>query len=158
MPCAYQWNSDWSKLCIPYCTEPCAIRSGMDSDLVRSRMFSCTAAVLISTSDAGTRPLPSLRGTSRSDTIACSAVERDRKSTRLNSSHDQISYAVFCLKKKKKNEVYNEKRHARHLSNGNEVHTRHLELEREVEVQDADRERDEARYTHETDCLHANES
>src|SRR2546421_9405198 len=27
----------------------------------------------------------------------------DRKSTRLNSSHDQISYAVFCLKKKKKN-------------------------------------------------------
>src|SRR5256886_13582839 len=29
---------------------------------------------------------------------------RDRKSTRLNSSHSQISYAVFCLKKKKKNE------------------------------------------------------
>src|SRR2546421_5638301 len=28
----------------------------------------------------------------------------DRKSTRLNSSHDQISYAVFCLKKKKKKE------------------------------------------------------
>src|SRR2546428_8129446 len=27
--------------------------------------------------------------------------ERDRKSTRLNSSHDQISYAVFCLKKKR---------------------------------------------------------
>src|SRR2546430_3963725 len=28
-------------------------------------------------------------------------VQRDRKSTRLNSSHSQISYAVFCLKKKK---------------------------------------------------------
>src|SRR2546422_2105373 len=28
--------------------------------------------------------------------------ERDRKSTRLNSSHGYISYAVFCLKKKKK--------------------------------------------------------
>src|SRR2546428_9306202 len=28
-------------------------------------------------------------------------LEQDRKSTRLNSSHDQISYAVFCLKKKK---------------------------------------------------------
>src|SRR2546430_9058928 len=28
-------------------------------------------------------------------------VARDRKSTRLNSSHSQISYAVFCLKKKK---------------------------------------------------------
>src|SRR2546430_13328585 len=31
------------------------------------------------------------------------AKRRDRKSTRLNSSHSQISYAVFCLKKKKKN-------------------------------------------------------
>src|SRR5205085_8183846 len=30
-------------------------------------------------------------------------VKEDRKSTRLNSSHSQISYAVFCLKKKKKN-------------------------------------------------------
>src|SRR2546427_2365724 len=29
----------------------------------------------------------------------------DRKSTRLNSSHSQISYAVFCLKKKKKTEA-----------------------------------------------------
>src|SRR2546430_10990677 len=31
---------------------------------------------------------------------------RDRKSTRLNSSHSQISYAVFCLKKKKQTEEY----------------------------------------------------
>src|SRR2546427_6109201 len=30
----------------------------------------------------------------------------DRKSTRLNSSHSQISYAVFCLKKKKKTSLY----------------------------------------------------
>src|SRR5690625_7040870 len=30
------------------------------------------------------------------------AIEADRKSTRLNSSHVAISYAVFCLKKKKK--------------------------------------------------------
>src|SRR2546427_9429518 len=30
------------------------------------------------------------------------AEKGDRKSTRLNSSHSQISYAVFCLKKKKK--------------------------------------------------------
>src|SRR5438270_10457438 len=30
---------------------------------------------------------------------------QDRKSTRLNSSHSQISYAVFCLKKKKKTEL-----------------------------------------------------
>src|SRR3712207_7311366 len=32
--------------------------------------------------------------------------ERDRKSTRLNSSHANISYAVFCLKKKKKLTTY----------------------------------------------------
>src|SRR5690554_6981618 len=33
---------------------------------------------------------------------ARSSLARDRKSTRLNSSHVRISYAVFCLKKKKK--------------------------------------------------------
>src|SRR3712207_8221127 len=31
--------------------------------------------------------------------------DEDRKSTRLNSSHANISYAVFCLKKKKKNQA-----------------------------------------------------
>src|SRR2546422_7740485 len=33
--------------------------------------------------------------------------KRDRKSTRLNSSHGYISYAVFCLKKKKKSQSIN---------------------------------------------------
>src|SRR5450432_4383210 len=33
------------------------------------------------------------------------ATSPDRKSTRLNSSHDQISYAVFCLKKKKNKKI-----------------------------------------------------
>src|SRR2546427_2116640 len=37
--------------------------------------------------------------------LARRGTDRDRKSTRLNSSHSQISYAVFCLKKKKKNNV-----------------------------------------------------
>src|SRR2546427_3470902 len=36
--------------------------------------------------------------------LVAESVRRDRKSTRLNSSHSQISYAVFCLKKKK-NEI-----------------------------------------------------
>src|SRR5688572_32723461 len=35
---------------------------------------------------------------------------QDRKSTRLNSSHSQISYAVFCLKKKKKNKKKSKKK------------------------------------------------
>src|SRR3989442_8147617 len=33
-------------------------------------------------------------------------IHGDRKSTRLNSSHVRISYAVFCLKKKKNNDIY----------------------------------------------------
>src|SRR2546430_12522046 len=36
---------------------------------------------------------------------AWTAPPRDRKSTRLNSSHSQISYAVFCLKKKKQDDM-----------------------------------------------------
>src|SRR5438105_5673133 len=35
---------------------------------------------------------------------------RDRKSTRLNSSHEWISYAVFCLKKKKKQKIKRQRR------------------------------------------------
>src|SRR2546430_13505513 len=46
---------------------------------------------------------------------------RDRKSTRLNSSHSQISYAVFCLKKKKKHAV---KREDHHTSQRSYVWTR----------------------------------
>src|SRR5438105_7959185 len=41
----------------------------------------------------------SLPGTSVQTCRSCTAL--DRKSTRLNSSHEWISYAVFCLKKKK---------------------------------------------------------
>src|SRR5688572_31521884 len=44
----------------------------------------------------------SIKGGTGNDTIrGGSSWRRDRKSTRLNSSHSQISYAVFCLKKKK---------------------------------------------------------
>src|SRR2546430_7610326 len=41
------------------------------------------------------------RSLERLRTDALDLVQLDRKSTRLNSSHSQISYAVFCLKKKK---------------------------------------------------------
>src|SRR2546430_10107403 len=36
--------------------------------------------------------------------LSAASSTRDRKSTRLNSSHSQISYAVFCLKKKSKDD------------------------------------------------------
>src|SRR2546428_8868594 len=48
------------------------------------------------------RPLNSSEMPSQSPADTSRVVIIDRKSTRLNSSHDQISYAVFCLKKKKK--------------------------------------------------------
>src|SRR2546430_13057132 len=43
------------------------------------------------------------------------AALRDRKSTRLNSSHSQISYAVFCLKKKKNNHTQHSERRLRYI-------------------------------------------
>src|SRR5574341_2125055 len=46
-------------------------------------------------------------------------VSLDRKSTRLNSSHQLISYAVFCLKKKKKNEITTGKEDIRELRKKN---------------------------------------
>src|SRR5438105_11641844 len=39
---------------------------------------------------------------------------RDRKSTRLNSSHEWISYAVFCLKKKKKKKKLRKNKYNKH--------------------------------------------
>src|SRR2546421_2297113 len=50
--------------------------------------------VAVATGPAGPAAAPDDYGYGR--------MRTDRKSTRLNSSHDQISYAVFCLKKKKK--------------------------------------------------------
>src|SRR2546427_9569417 len=51
-----------------------------------------------STKGEGPHPHDALGGRVRAP---ARAGLRDRKSTRLNSSHSQISYAVFCLKKKK---------------------------------------------------------
>src|SRR2546422_5216827 len=49
----------------------------------------------------GRGPGPSRRTRSGAASSPCCAPCGDRKSTRLNSSHGYISYAVFCLKKKK---------------------------------------------------------
>src|SRR2546422_5405772 len=53
--------------------------------------------VIPSSGKPGDNAVIRIRGIARSTTLP-----RDRKSTRLNSSHGYISYAVFCLKKKKK--------------------------------------------------------
>src|SRR2546421_7139215 len=57
--------------------------------------------ILTATSVVTARMTPSRVRKLRS--LCARKESRDRKSTRLNSSHDQISYAVFCLKKKKEN-------------------------------------------------------
>src|SRR5688572_31345541 len=74
----------------------------------RSTLFPYTTLFRSSRSPV---PTPGLRlPVSKSSACMCEAsivfadAKQDRKSTRLNSSHSQISYAVFCLKKKNKSE------------------------------------------------------
>src|SRR2546429_4587087 len=57
---------------------------------------------------------------------ATSQQQRDRKSTRLNSSHGYISYAVFCLKKKKKikKQRYNQQQHHKYIHSLTQVSSR----------------------------------
>src|SRR5206468_7068961 len=78
---------------------------------ISSYLARCSEPMLPTTASPVLRPMPiSKRGWPRSGwTRLISAMARciDRKSTRLNSSHDQISYAVFCLKKKKKTNAGN---------------------------------------------------
>src|SRR3712207_7206380 len=65
--------------------------------LFRSRVRSRAAASRPGTEPRRT-PAPPVRTPSRRGSLR---LRQDRKSTRLNSSHANISYAVFCLKKKK---------------------------------------------------------
>src|SRR2546422_5757633 len=82
------------------------------------------------------------------------SMSSDRKSTRLNSSHGYISYAVFCLKKKKQKEtqdmegIKKEEEHTRdrlpvgvqhiqrrrcsHAENHTELHSDHIQRAREM--------------------------
>src|SRR5438445_9999104 len=84
----------------PYTT---LFRSQSDGDLSRAAVADArrTADELLGPTARGARAVlhhrPEADGTTRHDR-RCST---DRKSTRLNSSHANISYAVFCLKKKK---------------------------------------------------------
>src|SRR2546427_326065 len=70
--------------------------SGTDLDIA----VSTTAPADVDADGAVTLPAKKLVDIARE--LPSGPVRLDRKSTRLNSSHSQISYAVFCLKKKKK--------------------------------------------------------
>src|SRR2546430_2241948 len=89
----------------PYTT---LFRSSRWSGAQRS-MIACTVLVLrLSIASRSTLPWALRSSTSRRRAAWGWRIRRrrDRKSTRLNSSHSQISYAVFCLKKKKQAEVH----------------------------------------------------
>src|SRR2546422_4067189 len=64
--------------------------------------YAASAAALIASSD-------------RSVPVSAAPAWTDRKSTRLNSSHGYISYAVFCLKKKKTTDIFRGKQRIRLL-------------------------------------------
>src|SRR2546426_3014946 len=67
----------------------------------------CTETVHVLERETGLEPATACLEGRNSTTELLPLVHRDRKSTRLNSSHLVISYAVFCLKKKKKKKQTN---------------------------------------------------
>src|SRR2546421_5685317 len=81
----------------------------------RARISRSTrSAIMRSRSESSNRFMASVA--SRIDRGHESVRALDRKSTRLNSSHDQISYAVFCLKKKKEYTKDSDLHHERYAS------------------------------------------
>src|SRR5215467_14818863 len=75
------------------------VEAGMvDAGVVDVGPLAGSRAVLVGVSAYEYAEFPPIRA-------AANSLESDRKSTRLNSSHLVISYAVFCLKKKKKNTI-----------------------------------------------------
>src|SRR2546430_12378209 len=87
-------------ICAKTSSEPAAA----SASAMQASLPDCTTMPRISSSTATGR----LGSTNMREPGARQA--RDRKSTRLNSSHSQISYAVFCLKKKKKKKMKYQKR------------------------------------------------
>src|SRR2546427_3274407 len=75
-----------------------ALSAGADS--IRTFDQSASSSSASSMGNDVVTPWPISERSTTTRTLS-SAPMRDRKSTRLNSSHSQISYAVFCLKKKK---------------------------------------------------------
>src|SRR5699024_11303813 len=106
-----------ASLCFPRSAPPPPLRSfptRRSSDLLRRGCQRGSGSALDDVDgEAAERCLLVLRGHIRAglahrldhlveaDSMLAVAPQRDRKSTRLNSSHVSISYAVFCLKKKK---------------------------------------------------------
>src|SRR5690349_23963437 len=71
--------------------------------LFRSRFSRIVAPLLVTAAGCGSAAKGGVQrlSTIEAEDVIDSPAAADRKSTRLNSSHVEISYAVFCLKKKK---------------------------------------------------------
>src|SRR5215216_7289555 len=74
------------------------------NDTATTEIYTLSLHDALPISIAGLFASPSTSATSLFTPVSCGTPIQDRKSTRLNSSHQIISYAVFCLKKKKKKE------------------------------------------------------
>src|SRR5689334_24629163 len=92
-----RWNCDWSSdVCFPILVDlaggslVCAASGESPASGVVTNFLPGIDFVQVSTFVPSSPPTETYR-----------VVLQDRKSTRLNSSHSSISYAVFCLKKKK---------------------------------------------------------
>src|SRR5256885_9725034 len=73
-------------------------------------------ALPICNQDCGAPSTPLRHRRAMASSVIPSSRSRDRKSTRLNSSHLVISYAVFCLKKKKKKKIQRSDNHSKYLT------------------------------------------
>src|SRR2546428_1557080 len=96
--------------CAVFCTSMTKSSTAFRSSrvVISARLMFASAWVMAAETLANMPGLSRVRVVILTDTVercaisqSTSTTSRDRKSTRLNSSHDQISYAVFCLKKKK---------------------------------------------------------
>src|SRR5688572_31659721 len=91
-----------------HCTRPCRRGSSGAISIIASSTKAWVSILSLYQSQpsfSGAQKVPSSsvvseRSMTASKTSFASSGRSDRKSTRLNSSHSQISYAVFCLKKK----------------------------------------------------------
>src|SRR2546427_5987974 len=87
-----------------FCDGPNPAVGGPNAKLARAAMQKLDWLVVVDIFNTETAEVWKAPGTNSKDVKT--EVFLDRKSTRLNSSHSQISYAVFCLKKKKKDINY----------------------------------------------------
>src|SRR2546430_16744496 len=71
------------------------------NDTATTEIYTLSLHDALPISNRQTRDTPGVGSASRAHSRSRPSSFTDRKSTRLNSSHSQISYAVFCLKKKK---------------------------------------------------------